>query len=48
MRTQELTVLAKRLQPLPIVKMKDGEVYDSVDEPELRYRQLYVDLIVNS
>ncbi len=46
--TQELTVLAKSLKPLPIVKMKDGEVYDSFDDPELRYRQRYVDLIVNS
>ena len=45
---QELTVLAKSLKPLPIVKMKDGEVYDSFDDPELRYRQRYVDLIVNS
>lgn len=46
--TQELTILAKSLKPLPIVKMKDGEVYDSFDDPELRYRQRYVDLIVNS
>ena len=46
--TQELTVLAKSLRPLPIVKMKDGEGYDSFDDPELRYRQRYVDLIVNS
>lgn len=46
--TQELTVLAKSLKPLPVVKMKDGEVYDSFDDPELRYRQRYVDLIVNS
>lgn len=46
--TQELTVLAKSLKPLPIVKMKDGEVYDSFDDPELRYRQRYVDLIINS
>ena len=46
--TQELTFLSKSLKPLPIVKMKDGEVYDSFDDPELRYRQRYVDLIVNS
>ncbi len=46
--TQELTVLAKSIKPLPIVKMKDGEVYDSFDDPELRYRQRYVDLIVNN
>ncbi|MCD8318185.1 MAG: OB-fold nucleic acid binding domain-containing protein, partial [Paraprevotella sp.] len=45
---QELTVLAKSIKPLPIVKIKDGEVYDSFDDPELRYRQRYVDLIVNS
>ena len=44
---QELKVLAKSLKPLPIVKEKDGEVYDSFDDPELRYRQRYVDLIVN-
>lgn len=45
---QKLTVLAKSIKPLPIVKMKDGEVYDSFDDPELRYRQRYVDLVVNS
>ncbi len=45
---RELTVLAKSLKPLPIVKEKDGQVYDSFDDPELRYRQRYVDLIVNS
>ena len=44
---KELTVLAKSLRPLPIVKEKDGQVYDSFDDPELRYRQRYVDLIVN-
>ena len=44
---QELKVLAKSLKPLPIVKENDGEVYDSFDDPELRYRQRYVDLIVN-
>ncbi|MCD7933505.1 MAG: lysine--tRNA ligase [Tannerellaceae bacterium] len=44
---QELTVLAKSLRPLPIVKMKDGVVYDGFNDPELRYRQRYVDLIVN-
>ncbi len=44
---QKLTVLSKSLRPLPIVKMKDGNVYDSFDDPELRYRQRYVDLIVN-
>lgn len=44
---QKLTILSKSLRPLPIVKMKDGNVYDSFDDPELRYRQRYVDLIVN-
>ena len=43
----ELIVLAKSLRPLPIVKVKDGVVYDSFDDPELRYRRRYVDLIVN-
>ncbi len=42
-----LTVLAKSLKPLPVVKEKDGQVYDSFDDSELRYRQRYVDLIVN-
>ncbi|MCF0196204.1 MAG: lysine--tRNA ligase [Bacteroidaceae bacterium] len=44
---QELTVLSKSLRPLPIVKEKDGQTFDSFDDPELRYRQRYVDLIVN-
>ena len=44
---QKLTVLAKSINPLPIVKYKDGVAYDSFDDPELRYRQRYVDLIVN-
>lgn len=44
---QELTVLSKSLKPLPIVKYKDGVAYDKFDDPELRYRQRYVDLIVN-
>ncbi len=43
----ELTVLAKSIKPLPIVKQKDGVTYDSFDDPELRYRQRYVDLVVN-
>lgn len=45
---EELTVLAKTLRPLPVVKEKDGEVFDSFSDPELRYRQRYVDLVVNS
>ena len=44
---KELTVLAKSIKPLPIFKEKDGVTYDSFDDPELRYRQRYVDLIVN-
>lgn len=44
---QKLTVLAKSLRPLPIVKVKDGVTYDAFDDPELRYRRRYVDLIVN-
>ena len=43
-----LTVLAKTLKPLPVVKEKDGEVFDAFTDPELRYRQRYVDLVVNS
>lgn len=43
----ELTILAKSLRPLPIVKMKDGVAYDSFTDPEQRYRQRYVDLVVN-
>ena len=43
----KLTVLAKSLKPLPIVKYKDGVAYDKFDDPELRYRQRYVDLVVN-
>ena len=45
---QELTVLSKSLRPLPIVKEKDGVVYDGFTDPEQRYRQRYVDLIVNA
>ena len=44
---QELTMLSKALKPLPIVKYKDGVAYDKFDDPELRYRQRYVDLVVN-
>jgi lysyl-tRNA synthetase class 2 len=42
-----LKVLCKSLRPLPVVKEKDGEVFDAFGDPELRYRQRYVDLIVN-
>jgi lysyl-tRNA synthetase class 2 len=44
---KELTVLSKSLRPLPIVKYKDGIAYDAFDDPEQRYRQRYVDLVVN-
>ncbi len=44
---QELTVLSKALRPLPIVKYKDGVAYDKFEDPEMRYRQRYVDLVVN-
>jgi lysyl-tRNA synthetase class 2 len=45
---KKLTILSKSIRPLPIVKEKDGKLYDSFEDPELRYRQRYVDLIVNS
>ncbi len=44
---KEFTVLNKSLRPLPIVKEKDGKTYDAFTDPEQRYRQRYVDLIVN-
>ena len=44
---QKLTVLAKSLRPLPIVKYIDGVAYDGFNDPEQRYRQRYVDLVVN-
>ena len=44
---KELRLLSKSLKPLPIVKYKDGVAYDKFDDPELRYRQRYVDLVVN-
>ncbi len=44
---KELVLLSKALKPLPIVKYKDGVAYDKFDDPELRYRQRYVDLVVN-
>ena len=45
---QSITVLSKSLKPLPIVKTKDGVSYDTFSDPEMRYRQRYVDLIVNN
>ena len=44
---ETLTILSKSLRPLPVVKMKDGVAYDKLSDPELRYRQRYVDLLVN-
>ena len=44
---KELTMLSKSLRPLPIVKEKDGKVFDAFTDPEQRYRQRYLDLIVN-
>ena len=44
---KELTLLSKSLKPLPIVKYKDGVAYDKFEDPEMRYRQRYVDLVVN-
>ena len=45
---EALTVLAKTLRPLPVVKEKDGAIFDAFSDPELRFRQRYVDLIVNN
>lgn len=44
---RELTILSKSIRPLPVVKEKEGKVYDAFTDPEMRYRQRYVDLIVN-
>lgn len=44
---KEFTFLAKALRPLPVVKEKDGQTFDALTDPEMRYRQRYVDLIVN-
>ncbi len=44
---QKLTLLSKSLRPLPVVKEKDGQTFDAFTDPEVRYRQRYVDLIVN-
>ena len=45
---ETMTILSKSLRPLPIVKMKDGVEYDKFSDPELRFRQRYVDLLVNA
>ena len=44
---KELTILSKSLKPLPVVREADGEIFDAVTDPEFRYRQRYVDLIIN-
>ncbi len=44
---EELRVLSKSIRPLPVVKEKDGKTYDAVTDPEFRYRQRYVDLVIN-
>jgi lysyl-tRNA synthetase class 2 len=46
-RVKELKLLAKALRPLPVLKVKDGETFDAFSDPEQRYRQRYVDLVVN-
>ena len=44
---ESLKLLSKSLKPLPVVKEKDGVTYDAFEDPEMRYRQRYVDLVVN-
>lgn len=44
---EDFTLLSKAIRPLPIVKEKDGKTYDAFTDPDMRYRQRYVDLIVN-
>ena len=44
---QQFTVISKSIRPLPIVKEKDGKQFDALTDPEVRYRQRYVDLVVN-
>lgn len=46
-RAEEITILSKSLKPLPVVKEKDGVTFDGFSDPEMRYRQRYVDLVVN-
>jgi lysyl-tRNA synthetase class 2 len=48
LKVKEMKILAKALNPLPVVKEKDGEIFDAFSDPELRHRMRYVDLIVNS
>ena len=44
---RKFTLISKSLRPLPVVKEKDGQVFDALTDPEMRYRQRYVDLVVN-
>ena len=44
---RKLTVISKSVRPLPVVKEKDGQTFDAFTDPEVRYRQRYVDLVVN-
>lgn len=44
---QRFTVISKSIRPLPVVKEKDGQTFDALTDPEVRYRQRYVDLVVN-
>lgn len=44
---KELTILAKSLKPLPVVKEAEGQTFDAVTDPEFKYRQRYADLIIN-
>ncbi len=44
----QFTVLSKSIRPLPVVKAKDGQTFDAFTDPEVRYRQRYVDLVVNA
>ena len=46
-KVKDFTLLSKALKPLPLPKEKDGVIYDAFTDPELRYRQRYVDLVVN-
>ena len=44
---KKFTVLSKSVRPLPVVKQKDGQTFDALTDPEVRYRQRYLDLVVN-
>ena len=46
-KAEKVTILSKNLRPIPDVKEKDGEKYNSVSDKELRYRKRYLDMIIN-